>query len=531
MQQEDLDILELEQRNLKVKIELLNKNLQTIEEFEGNVLQDDYSIDADSDIRRVYNAIIAIDDDTFEIGRDKKIWIDKYLRVTIGIYDIRTKEYQWYFIGLYVMNTNNYFFDATNHTLSISCLDLVADLDGTRNGYVSGSALTIPSQVDDGGGNMVDNTIREAMIATVTQLGHIKEYRIENIKGTILTDNGYEILPNIPYDQQFKTGSSVWEIVKTLRDLYPGYETFFDEDRFICQPIPLYINDPIVMDAETLSKYYINEDTTVDFSGMYNVTEVWGQCLDADYFTDDVTNLSVPNFIYNLRYDSVSAIQNRTTFGFTANTNNLVNPYIQIQRFNTSLGIYESLGIFPLLGENNLPILADTIKAGKSYVIEYRTAGSQSNFYYCGEYQIVAVTKLVSSYPDVTKIQYDIEHEPTTNISYVVNPESPFCSDYEDVGEIRQILSDNIYSSINSEGLALQMAEYKNWQTTDLLDYITIEAVDIPWLDVNQKIEYYSNSLGKTQIYLIKSKKGSSTNGTMTVTMVKFQPIYSWLRS
>ena len=68
---------------------------------------------------------------------------------------------------------------------------------------------------------------------------------------------------------------------------------------------------------------------------------------------------------------------------------------------------------------------------------------------------------------------------------------------------------------------------YENWRTTDLLDQISLSTINIPWLDVNTKIEYYSHSLDKKDVYLIKNIKGSTTSGTMTISAVKFQPMYS----
>jgi hypothetical protein len=121
-----------------------------------------------------------------------------------------------------------------------------------------------------------------------------------------------------------------------------------------------------------------------------------------------------------------------------------------------------------------------------------------------------------------------LANNPTRNISYVVEPNSPFCRDLEGVGEIRDILSSGEYENIYSEDLATERAKYELWKATDLLDTITLNMIEIPWLSVNQKIRYTSNVTGVTDTYIVKKKTGSSTGGTMTITCQRFQPLYPW---
>lgn len=136
-----------------------------------------------------------------------------------------------------------------------------------------------------------------------------------------------------------------------------------------------------------------------------------------------------------------------------------------------------------------------------------------------------AIVKLVSVEPTQEQMDYDIEHEPYDNIAYVVDPDSPYT--VEKIGEVRQVLSDGEYSNIHTDELAMERAKYENWLSTDLLDSIDITMMDIPWLDVNQKIEV--NVDGVKDTYLVQHKSGSSSDGTMTINCTRFQPIYSWL--
>ena len=148
-------------------------------------------------------------------------------------------------------------------------------------------------------------------------------------------------------------------------------------------------------------------------------------------------------------------------------------------------------------------------------------------FYFCGEYQICAVAKLISKeLADTDAVIADISNEPTSNVDFIAEYETPFGIDL--IGEQRKVLSGGEYDNIYSEDLAMQRAKYELWKYSDMKDEITLTMMDIPWLDVNQKIEYTSQSTGVKNVYIIKKKQSSTTGGTMTLSLVKFVPIYSW---
>ncbi len=99
---------------------------------------------------------------------------------------------------------------------------------------------------------------------------------------------------------------------------------------------------------------------------------------------------------------------------------------------------------------------------------------------------------------------------------------SPFAIDK--IGYRPQIKSGGEYENITSSTLATERAEYENWLVSRLTDTTTLETVIIPFLDVNQKIQY-RNSKGSIDSYIIKSLSYSFTEGTMTITMCKFYPL------
>jgi hypothetical protein len=512
-QQSDFEVIQNNNRVVNIRLELLNRNMQIVDTLHGSLMQDSYVIDATSEVRRTYTATIIVTDSSFKVGRDTKIWMDKLIRVSVGIFYIPENDFRWYSIGLFVFTTTNYSFNATTQTLNITCVDLVANLNGARNGQLSGHGTSIPAVVADKNnepeldvnGNPIRNMIRSAMLSTVTQLGEIKRYRIEDIG------------ESVPYDLNFDAGATVWSIISTLRDLYPAWETYFDEDLFVYQPIPTYTNEPILMDARALAEFVVSENTALNFGDIYNVVEIFGKTLDAQYFTSDCVMSS--DGAYNLTYaDTVTSLTNGTTFGFKASANNIDGMKIKINDFVA----------YPVIMDGNIAIPSNTIIADEVYVIKYVVNGAESNFYLQGQYQIHSVSKLYSKMPSQEQISYDLANEFSNNITYVINPDNPFCIDYG-LGEIRQVLSDGEYANIYTDKLCKERSDYELWKNTYLKDTIELSMVNIPFLDVNTKVEYYSNNLGRTDTYLVLSIRGSTSNGLSNVVMVRYQPLYPWI--
>lgn len=59
--QTDYDLVQMKVRNIRVKVDILNFNFQTINSLEGRVTDGSISIDATSDIRRTCNITLAIE--------------------------------------------------------------------------------------------------------------------------------------------------------------------------------------------------------------------------------------------------------------------------------------------------------------------------------------------------------------------------------------------------------------------------------------------------------------------------------------
>lgn len=216
IQQTDIDLLQQRVKTIYTKIQLLNNQMTVIDEIDGAFIDGSVSIDSGSDIRRTFDGTILVKNKSYITAETSRVWLDKKIRVYIGFLHQRSGEVCWYTLGVYNFCDNSFTYDATTQTLKVSCLDLVSTLNGTLGGTLIGSETQVPK----------DSEIRDVIVKTVTQLGQCSSYRI-----------GYQN-ETVPYDMKWDTGSTVWDMLTELRDLYYSYEMFFDEDTFVCQRVP-----------------------------------------------------------------------------------------------------------------------------------------------------------------------------------------------------------------------------------------------------------------------------------------------------
>ncbi len=137
--QEDIELLFQGYIETKIKIELLDVNFKTIDTLQDALISDNYSVDADSDIRRTYEGTFYCKDPSFFIGKDRKIWTDKYIRVWKGKKNNKTGQIVWYNIGVYLFNDTSYTYNESTKHLTISCVDLISKLNNTFSGQITGA--------------------------------------------------------------------------------------------------------------------------------------------------------------------------------------------------------------------------------------------------------------------------------------------------------------------------------------------------------------------------------------------------------
>lgn len=527
--QQDLDILHQHKVNLYIIINLLNTDLKTIDNLQGELISDTFTIDAESDIRRTFNLTLFVKDSSFYIDSSSKIWLDKYINIQIGVRDQRTKEVVYYNMGTYLFDEVGYKYDATTKTLTLSCVDLMANFTGLRNGQVMGLSTLIPVEDDQGNPTI----IRNAIVTVLEQQANYHNYRVN---ARLDSDGNPETLS---HDLKFTAGATIYDILLELNEQDAGWEMFFDIDNtFVNQKIPTTEADPYVLDWETLNDLIISESIDTKFSEVKNSTRVWGKCLDADRFIETVTN-SGAEYRGTLEYlvpEGNDDIPFGTTIAFTPNVNNSSNPTLKITDPKAS-PVVDSNGnvtyttfsqAYPIVDAGDNAISAGKLVANTCYVLKYKA----EKFYLQGQFQIVYVVKEYNKAPwqqgqeSQWKAQ-DMANENTHNVKYIINPDNPFAIDA--IGEIRQVLEGGEYDKIYTDDLARQRAEYENWKAMRLNYELVLRMKPVLWLDVNQKIQYKSKVTGKIEEYIIKSIDGSSMSGEVSVKAIKFYPLYPFV--
>lgn len=259
--QTDYDLIQIRNRSTRIKIEVLNFNFQTINSLEGRLTSGSISVDATSDIRRTCNITIVVDRTDTLISPGGEIWLDKFIKVYVGM-DNPRDDYNtvWWNMGIFLINNPNTVYNATTRTVSFEGLDLMAKLTGRRNGQLPAVATVV----------YAGESIADVVRSTITQLGGFEKYIIE--------DAGY----TVPYDIKKDTGSTVYDLLVELRDLYSDWEMFFDVDGvFHWQQIPDGENDAVIVDFDSLAQQIIiDTNIDVDFENVKNNIIVYGRLLD-----------------------------------------------------------------------------------------------------------------------------------------------------------------------------------------------------------------------------------------------------------
>ena len=155
------------QRLLRVKFNLLNYKLQIVDSLNGVVVgTPTFNNNAQSDIRRTCRISLTPTASSINIQYGNKIWLDKFIQVYIGIEDIISGLTEYTNMGVYMINNPTRVYNATNNTMTIEGLDLMAKLTGLRNGNLVGMEHII---------NQGSN-VRTSIINTLAYAGFTQSY-------------------------------------------------------------------------------------------------------------------------------------------------------------------------------------------------------------------------------------------------------------------------------------------------------------------------------------------------------------------
>ena len=548
--QEDL-ILVLSQSTspkLDLKVEVLDQNGKVIGTING-VVSGSMSINGQSDIRRTANVVVQPTlVEHLKLTEDSLLWLNKDIRLSVGLWNCRSKKYKYYPLGCYVYTDTSGTYDTTTNSLTINCSDFMKKLDGTKNGQLGALIISYPAyKENEETGEVIEyNIIRNAVIETLEKLARITNHRIDDI-GEFYAMPEYnddwqkyreenaDTWNTIPFDHEFSAGCSVLSILTTFRDLYPNYEMFFDMDTntFICQMVPSCYEDDIFLDNSFIQRVLISENTSVDMTTVRNICEVWGKTIDVDFYSEECT-------YENNTYSSTIAgyeegYYNGDSIGLKIPTANQENAQININGFG-AIGIYNEA--------NDEPIKANVLKPNNVYAfkIKKKRVDKQDiiRAYYLGQWQVHAINVLTSGKKsgkfvtssggeeyELYSKEYFQKFYNCERVDFTIIANSPFT--IEKLGEIPDIKVSGEFENITSDDLAADRAKWENWKNCRLTDNITITTALLPFLDVNKKVSYKRSDSDREHQYIISSISHDFEGFTSTITMYRFYPLYDML--
>ena len=451
-----------------VKLYLLNFELQRVNEISGNLISCSVSGDGNSDLRHNCNVSLVVTDSSFDIQAGGQIWLDKFIQPQIGTVDIYTQEIVWENQGIFLINSPSWDYDATTNTLSFEGLDLVSKLTGLRNGELEG----LPTTIAQG------ENVREAIIATLALAGFTRYVVSEciNVDGSI---------QEVPYDLTVKQGSTVWDLLKLLRDILPQYQMYFDKEGvFHYDLIPSGQNMPSTFDDDLLKNVLIKEKINTNFENVKNYIEVYGKTHSVNFFSSET---SVSGGDFSLTIDSLASIEEYVMIGWVTPS--------AIDNVNITLNV-NNTGAKNLVNYNGSSV--NSLDSDTYYVAQYQSNGT---WLFLGHLQPQAI------FADT-------------------NPESPFYINGT-TGIIRYVCTGGDYDNIQSDYLALQRAKLEIYWRCRLNDNITLNTIPIPWLDVNILFTHsIKNSNNNEQWIIDKYSVDYNETGEMSITAHKYYPYY-----
>ena len=543
----DLTLILQKPQHFLLKIEVLKDDGTTIlDTLKGAIVGGTASIDSSSSIRRTFTASLVptlYGRNDARVTEDGLIWINKEIRLSVGIMDLRAKTYVYYPIGHYVYTNTSGSYDVATNQLSITCSDYMTKLDGTKNGQIGALTTKIPAYEENGetGEVIKYNIIREAIVTVLRQLGGINNYMVDEVgeyKALPQNNDNWQQYRNenplwntIPYDLEFSSGCTVLSILEKLRDLYPNYEMFFDEyNVFICRMVPSCYADDIVFSNEFMQRILISENTSIDIAKVRNICEVWGKVIEADFYTeqcsynDNIYRCSIEG--YDENYYNGDKIAVKIPSG------NSANPKLDVN----------NLGAIDILDENTgMPISNSALEKDVVFVFKVKSkrVDGQTIFYayLLGHWQAHGINVLTDGtagddyvFPDGTvckkyskkyfQVKYNCE-----SVEFEIIPGSPFT--VQKLGEILDVKYGGEYDNITSDSLALSRAKWENWKNCRLTDSITLTTNLVPFYDVNIKLLYQNSNANTPGQYIIKSVSHDFGSGTSTLSLMKFYPLYN----
>lgn len=460
--QAEYNVAKQTSRFLYSKIVLLSKNFEQIGELTGNVIGNpSFSISSDSDIRRTCSISLIPTDSSFDIDKGNKIWFDKYVQIYMGIRETHKDEIIWTNMGVYIINDPSRAYSADDNTLSFQASDLMALLTTMRGGVYSGVDYIIPQ----------GSNIKDVMIATLKEAG-IKKYDISMYNLTV------------PNDIRVARGTTAYELLNQLVELYPHTQIYFDVDgvfRYGYIPYDDSNQMSIIANDDLWKDVLIDYSISNDFQNVKNHIYVYGTTHNVgSNYADGNVIISWQLRYIKLNIAGINKYTDGMLIGFTVDKDTDVS---KIKIVNDDVELEEKV-----MKSNII-----TYNKGEYYIAKYvadvdETTGKDNGYFqYLGHLQ---------SQGEVS--------ETSSNSSFSIN----------EIGDLAIVLEGGDYDNLYTDDDCYNCAKYELYNRCKIYDGVQINCVPVYWLDVNEVIEItLPNKYGKeiTARYLINNISISDT--------------------
>lgn len=514
----------------KYRLFIVDNNKNILDEIQGVSSIGSYSIDEESNIRRTTSFVLQLDNDyKTKMSVEKKLfsWIGYNFQMQIGIYSFRLNDYKWYDCGHYLITEGNTSYNSIDNSLSLNLSDWYSKLEGTRNGQMGGApTIEIPNY--DANDNPI--TIKQVTEGILKGETDIVDYIIDDIGefyGMAQNNPDYvqyrvenPLWNQLPYELKYEAGCTVGDIFEEIKNLYPNCQMYFDIfGNFCFDLIPSCEYDPITLDDNYIQSILVADNAeTVDYdiNSIKNVTEVFGLTYEPDRYATTCTTLSN---LYTLSLQDYNDYFDGDVIAFVPNTNNVDNMTIKINDLNAIPLYYEYTTDY---------VQANTLIADSTYVFKIRI-NYQGLYiaYFLGQYQPHALCVLSNNANDTyyTKEYFSQKYNCAQhNITIRIEEDSPFV--VQKLGEILDVKTGEEFDNILSDSVAKENAIYYNRQSSSVYDTITISTKMVPFLDVNEKIEYRKQQETLSNYYITKAIDNQMDSCTSQITMYRFYPLY-----
>jgi len=197
-------------RKIFIEVSILDSKGISLGVLKGYTLDGMVTLSSDNSYRRSGHLVMVL---TSAWDVKKLFWFNTKARLRIGMKDFLTDEIFWFSLGEFAVKNMSISREMSGNTVELQLLDNMAFLDGSLGGVTT-------NEIRFEAKNNIP--IHEAVKTILSSVG-ITKTSVE----PIMVNNEVK---NIPYNLEFPEGTVISEILKSLINLYQGYEGFFDAD-------------------------------------------------------------------------------------------------------------------------------------------------------------------------------------------------------------------------------------------------------------------------------------------------------------